>query len=165
MQSQQPKVKLKNVIMLNDLDEIIDHQQDDMEKYIKYEYRKANMVDKIKKHHKDIWFPHINTKFHNEYKVKSWFSIRESSSKKVPFVEGNYNFVKKEEVKYKSKEIILNLTKKQKYIINTWLNAYLDMYNATLKYIKDNIHTNKKVLDYKYTRRQLLKEKRENHLN
>lgn len=161
MKLQQPKVKLKNAIMLNELNEIDDDCQDDnIEKYINYEHQKANMIDKIQKHNKDIWVPPINTKFNDNSKIKSWFSIYESNPKNVHFIDGKYNFAQRENVKYKSKEITLNLTKKQKYIINTWLNAYLEMYNIALKYIKDNIQTNKQVLDYKHTRSQLLKEKR-----
>ena len=126
-----------------------------------YENRKIEMQYKINKHKNNIWLPPLDTKYNIASKINSWFSILESKPQNVTFVNGKYNIIKKENVKYKSKEIILNLTKQQKLIINTWLNSYLDMYNVTLKYIKNNIKANKNVLNYIYTRGKLLVEKQE----
>ena len=114
------------------------------------------MKNKILKHANDIWIPSNNLKQTN-VKMNTWFDISESkSSTNKKFVNNNYDTEKLEPVKYCSKKIILDLTPYQKNIVNIWLNAYLNMYNIALKYIKNNIIDNKKVLNF-YKLRALLK--------
>ena len=82
--------------------------------------------------------PPLDLELHN-VKLNTWFSIKESLPQDVNFKLNKYNVDDEEIVKYKCKRITLDLTNKQKNIIDKWLNAYLDMYNIALKYIKDNI--------------------------
>ena len=44
--------------------------------------------------------------------------------------------------------------------MNIWINAYADMYNISLKYIKDNIDTDKKVIQF-FNLRSILKYEKE----
>jgi transposase len=55
----------------------------------------------------------------------------------------------------------LDLSKKQKEIINDWLDIYAQMYNISIEYIKKNILNDKKVLNFQYLRGTLYNEKSE----
>lgn len=119
------------------------------------------MKNKIIKHTNDIWTPSNNLKLAN-VKMNTWFSILESkSSSNKKFINNNYYVEDLEPVNYCSKKITLCLTQKQKNIINNWLNTYLKMYNIALKYIKNNIINDKKVLNF-YNLRGLLKDNKKN---
>ena len=121
--------------------------------------KKINKMAKhVKKFNKNIWCPSMNE---NNFKtkhiyMKTWFNIREFKSiNNVDFKNNTLNTETLEEVNFSSKRIILMLTDRQKLIINEWLNTYLKMYNIALKYIKNNVKTNKKVLNFKYLRNVL----------
>ena len=119
------------------------------------------MKNKILKHANDIWIPSNNLKQIN-VKMNTWFDISESkSSTNKKFINNDYDTENLEPVKYCSKKIILDLTSNQKNIINNWLNTYLKMYNIALKYIKNNIVDNKKVLNFHELRALLKNEKSE----
>ena len=57
-------------------------------------------------------------------------------------------------LKYKCKKIILKLNNNQKKIVDKWLDAYQDMYNISLKYIKNNINV-KNILNFENLRSKL----------
>lgn len=117
------------------------------------------MAKKIANHRNDIWCP-VNKLKTKIIKQKTWFTIKESTSPNQEYFKENvYDVVDEKEVEYCAKRIYLKLTSKQKVIINEWLNTYLKMYNIALKYIKHNIKTNKKVLNFIYLRKLLMKEK------
>jgi putative transposase len=117
------------------------------------------MAKNIAIHKNDIWCPTGKLDSKN-IKLNSWFTINEfNSPKEEIFKENEYELDEKEDVKYNSKRILLDLTLKQKMIINEWLNSYLNMYNAALKYVKNNIKTDKKVLNFQYLRSKLKNEK------
>jgi len=116
------------------------------------------MVNHIKKFNNNIWCP-LMDKYTLKTKhiyMKTWFNIKEHKSiNDVTFKDNILNLNKLEEVNYTAKRIILILTNKQKLIINEWLNTYLKMYNIALKHIKNNVKTNKKILNFKYLRNAL----------
>jgi putative transposase len=117
------------------------------------------MVQNILIHKNDIWCPTGNLNKKN-INLNTWFTIEELTSlKKEYFKENEYEVDEKEEIKYNSKCIFLDLTPEQKIIINEWLNAYLNMYNVALKYIKNNIKKDKKVINFQYLRGKLKNEK------
>jgi putative transposase len=72
-----------------------------------------------------------------------------------------HNLIEKENIEFRAKKITLNLTATQKKIINKWLYCYAEMYNITLKYIKNTVKIDKKCLNFFDTRCKLSKEKKE----
>jgi putative transposase len=170
-----PRIKTKNKIKEKDFDVQLDENvifrllkehQEELNKLVKEstlffqkEKDKFRMVENILKHKNDIWYP-TEKLINSEIKLNTWFSIKESLPENVNFKQSEYIVEKKEEIKYKCKRIELDLTKKQKHIVNVWLNAYSEMYNESLKYIKENIDEDKKVLNFQYLR-NILKIKKE----
>lgn len=115
------------------------------------------MTRKIENHKYDIWCPTNKLKTTN-VKLKTWFDLKEYTSlKKIFFKENKYDV---EIIKYCAKRVLLKLTSTQKNIINCWLNSYLKMYNIALKYIKNNIKNDGKVVNFIYLR-SLLKIKKQ----
>ena len=98
---------------------------------------KELFINSIKNNENNLWLPKYNSKL-RDTNISSWFSIKESHKRK------NKNKFKLKKIKYdkyegsdiKCKQINLNLTNKQKQIIDNWLNHYLIMYNRALKQIK-----------------------------
>lgn len=152
---------MANLITLDERNQFVNYKPDPISNYNKYENKKHTMKQKVIKHKKDIWRPPLDIELNEIPKFKSWFSILESKKQNVNFTDGIYHTLPQESVKYKSKEIILNLTRQQKLIVNTWLNAYLEMYNVTLKYIKDNINNDKYATNYIHVRSKLMDKKKE----
>jgi transposase len=114
------------------------------------------MQRKILSHNSDIWLPETKCNFlYGGVKLNTWFTINESISENVNFKDNKFLVDDKEDIKYKCKRIRLDLNEKQKQTINIWLNAYLDMYNMSLKYIKENLSEDKKVLQFFHLRKLL----------
>ena len=131
----------------------------------KFKMKEADFNKSIKKMKKSIdkfgnhlWTPSNKIKFSN-IDTNSWFSILESKEKKEDFVDHNYDTLKLPKVSYKSKKVTLILKKRQKDIINNWLNSYALMFNSSIKFIKNNISTDNKVLNFINLRKSLKKEK------
>jgi len=119
---------------------------------------KMDMAKNILKHKNDIWCPRNNINLQN-LELNTWFTIKESLPQNVDFKKNKYIVEEIKDIKYKCKRVILNLTNRQRNIIDKWLNAYLDMYNIALKYIKDNRETNKKILNFINLRKILINDK------
>lgn len=162
-----PKKKIKFSLDNSIVSKLYDDHLIETNKIIK-EYDKffdrtlkiCTMEYNILRHKNSIWLPTHNINISNVLH-NSWFSIHESKPHNIPTVQNNHTTDEIDDVKYKSKKIILKLTNEQKNKIDKWLNAYLDMYNIALKYIKDNIDVDKKVLNYIYLRAKLKTEKEE----
>jgi putative transposase len=161
------KIKLKNSLNIDIVNELYEQYQKEANKLLKEfnfivqkEVNKFKMVEKILKHKDDIFCPtqnFINTKLD----LHTWFTIKESLPENCNFEQHNYSVENKEEIKYKCKRIELVLTEKQKQIINIWLNTYADMYNESLRYIKENIDVDKNVIKFFYLRNILKNKKKE----
>lgn len=132
----------------------------EFELLIKNEMNNFQMVNKILKHKNDVICP-TEKLININLKLNTWFTIKESLPENFDFTQYNYTIEEKEEIKYNCKRIELDLTEKQKQIINIWLNAYREMYNESLKYIKENLEFDKKVLYFFYLRNILKKKKEE----
>lgn len=156
-----PKKKIKT---FNELYSEIDKTIKNLEKSYTFELtnlkNKLNMAIDVVKKRDMIWCPKSVDMEFNTLQTNTWFTIKETDKQKVKFTENEYALDELEEVKYKSKKVILKLTKQQKDKIDRWLNAFLDMYNIALKYIKDNIRIDKKVLNFIYLRSKLGDEKK-----
>jgi putative transposase len=119
------------------------------------------MSKNVLTYNNDIWCP-TNDLTTKHFYLNSWFNIKEFKSPNiVHFKNNNLTTNKPEQINFSSKCIILKLTPKQKIIINEWLNTYLKMYNIALKYIKNNIKTDKNVLNFIYLRNKLKIKKQE----
>lgn len=119
-----------------------------------FETKIKNQSKKIIENKDSILCPNIKVEYN---KVNDhWFNISETENFDVDHVKLEHTLIKKENVKLKAKKVILKLTKKQKKIIDRWLHLYLQMYNITLKYIKNTIENNKKCLNFYNTRKNLL---------
>lgn len=94
----------------------------------------SNVSNVIKKYTKHIWTPSNLTPFNNIV-TNSWFNLKETNPNssvvtKLPKLKTTTGNV------IKLKKYRLDLTKEQKKIINNWLDAYIVMYNKTLRYLK-----------------------------
>ena len=125
---------------------------------VEYEKKKLAMTLKVIQNRNDIWCPPLNINYNN-LETNTWFTIQESEIYNTQFRDTNYDVLDRKNTKYKSKKVVLKFTKEQKKIINNWLDMYAEMYNITLKYIKNTIESDKKVLNYIQTRSKLSKEK------
>ena len=114
----------------------------------------------VLKHNKKLWIPPIDPKFKCVNKDDTFFQIlkynNEEKSKNItlaPIKVKKTKKVKKDEenkeedtkINYKSIQVKLDLTKTQKLIIDNWLNAYIKMYNETLKFIKNVLSQEKQL--------------------
>jgi IS605 OrfB family transposase len=151
------KVKDNNApLILYYNDEIIDKIKiDPIYKLQENNIKNINMQQHIDKHQNNIWCPPVNIAYKNISEIDSWFSIYESDTQNTKFVDCKYDIPKNDKVTYKAKKVTLHLTKQQKLIINSWLNAYLDMYNIAIKYIRNNIKLDRSVTN-KYNLRKVL---------
>lgn len=131
-----PKIKLKN---------------DEYEKQI------HTMSTNVKKYTNDLWTPQLNDKFETiNLNMNTWFTIKEYKlNNDVYFKEHTYYTDDIENVNLKCKKILLILNVCQKNIINEWLNSYLNMYNVSVKYIKNHIKDDNKVVNFRYLRDKL----------
>jgi len=71
-----------------------------------------------------------------EYNIDSWFNLNRIRTNKVTNNIQYKNKSHKEIFSCLQIKMILNSTQKQ--IINKWFNSYIDMYNMTLKFVRDN---------------------------
>ena len=94
---------------------------------------KNNVIENTKK----IWKPKLDIDMHKAC-PKHYGDISESRKHRTHCGISELKTDKLEECSYKSKKIILDLTKKQKKIVNGWLYGYKEVYNNTIKYIKIN---------------------------
>jgi hypothetical protein len=140
-----PKEKIKLKLNENDTQKILKEYVNkknillnDFSKFLNYEKKKFEMIIKIITEKNSLWCPPINTNL-DSLKTNSWFTIKESQTQNVHFNDRKYNLDKLEHVEYKSKRVTLNLNPTQKNIINSWLNAYSDMYNISLGYAKEYV--------------------------
>ena len=103
----------------------------------KYKDEILFMEQNIDDFHSDIWLPPHNLPVNIVKNNPSWFSIKESKSINTDFINHDIDPDPYEFELYKSKKILLDLTNRQKKIINKWLKSSICMYNETLKYIKE----------------------------
>lgn len=95
--------------------------------------------DCINKHQHKIWKPPLNLNTVN-HDTNSWFDILIGETEtKNKFVD-KVKCEKIEKVKCKDLHVQLFLTSEQKKIINSWLEDYRQIYNATLRYIKNTVN-------------------------
>jgi IS605 OrfB family transposase len=104
------------------------------------------LSNNIHKYNDELWIPPIkpefklvnkNTNKTNKTKVETWFKINRYEHQNDDFKNIPLNIEENnDEQLYKTIKIRLLLNNKQKNIINNWLNAYIIMYNITLKHIK-----------------------------
>jgi len=127
-------------------------------------FNKDELKNKIIKYTNDIWTPNEKKLVKNSIIKNSWFCIDEFYSGEQNFINHDIELDTLNDVNYKMKKIILILTYKQKLIINNWLKICSEMYNSSLKYIKENIKKDKKVLNFIYLRSKL-KNTKENLIN
>jgi transposase len=95
--------------------------------------------DKIKQYKSKIYCPNINETYNNII-TNSCFDIKKCKSN-IKYNEINIKTGKipnKKEYNY-CKKVMLYPNRKQKKIIKKWLDAYLQMYNITINYIKNNL--------------------------
>jgi IS605 OrfB family transposase len=99
---------------------------------------KEKLINIIKNKKNNLWIPNIKTKI-NEIRENTCFSIKESKKDKNNFKPHNIVYLTNKDENIKCKIVKLSLSKKQKIIINNWINSYALMYNETLRFIKNKI--------------------------
>ena len=104
--------------------------------------KREKYIDKCKKNiiknKNKIWIPNYNDIKLKKIQSDSWFGIKKYTNNKVNQTKINFkNNEKYESVIRNCIEVKLILNKYQDTIIQKWFNAYIKMYNETLKYIKN----------------------------
>ena len=88
----------------------------------------------INTYSKELWKPENINKVDTD--SHSWFSINIGKNNiSGSNNEYKYNTTELNPVEYKSKKRILLLDEFQKKVILSWMDSYIDMYNATLKFM------------------------------
>lgn len=128
-------------------------------KDVNFEKDKFDMGKKIIENKNTIWCPSNEVEYEN-LNINSWFNINETEVYHTEHNNLKHQTIEKEIVEYKAKKVSLKLTAKQRKVIDKWLYLYAEMYNITLKYIKNTIKIDKKCLNFFNTRKELLEEKR-----
>ena len=95
------------------------------------------MQKNIKNKQNMIWKPSDNLDTHNIF-MNSYNDIHKTKANNTNSQYLTFKTDKLGHPKYKSKKILLILTQQQKNIINKWLFGYKEVYNYTLKYIKEH---------------------------
>lgn len=125
--------------------------------------RKRPDIDNIQKNvvnnSDKVWMPCNELHFHNVME-KSYHDIRETEGNKTHTEPLKLKMDKLSEIKYFSKQINLMLNHKQKIIIDKWLYGYKQMYNCTLKYIKENHNKKEFHLNWMNIRSKLMDDKK-----
>ena len=109
---------------------------------IKKKYNNDKLVllqNAIKTNTNKLWYPDLNIQF-EQLKTNSCFNINyHKTPVKYSNLDFNYDNKITDEPIMKCKIIDMHLNKKQKLILNCWFNAYIDMYNKTITFIKNTI--------------------------
>jgi IS605 OrfB family transposase len=137
-----------------------------MKKKIKEDKDYIILKNKICDNHNGLWCPNINCSFEKK-KTESWYDLHffENNVVKnnIPYFnieQDKDNKKVKEQMKSICVDVILN--SEQKIIIDRWFKAYILMYNATLKLIKERyVNKYRTILNYKTLRTTFLKNVRD----
>ena len=99
-----------------------------MKKKKKYndEYLK-DYQSNIIEHKNDLWIPKINARY-KTLNINTWFNIEETTNRNK-YEKLNINTPKNDEALRYGIKVSLDLTQRQKNILNVWFNAYTEMYN------------------------------------
>ena len=127
-------------------------------------YEKMTMMKKVIKFKNDIWLPNADIQMNKINFGSSFgtcFDINESHITNNNYIEHSISFDEYKGELLKAKKIILLPNEKQKRIINNWIEAYRQMYNETLKYIKNEYMITKKFNTNHINLRSKLKKKRD----
>lgn len=109
-----------------------------MKKKKKYndEYLK-DYQSNIIEHKNDLWIPKINARY-KTLNINTWFNIEETTNRNK-YEKLNINTPKNDEALRYGIKVSLDLTQRQKNILNVWFNAYTEMYNISIKFIKKHL--------------------------
>lgn len=125
------------------------------------------LTEKVCANGSKLWCPDIDCHLISK-DTNSWFDLKhhENTSIQPKALSFKNNDKTKSQQQYKCIQVDIKLNEEQKTIIHRWFKAYILMYNATLKLIK-NRHTNneKSILDFKKLRTYHLKSKRDEIIN
>lgn len=116
-----------------------------------------NLKNQICNNNDKLWCPGIECELKDK-ETYSWFglSVFENNDTKKEHIK--YIDAENEKVKYKCIQVALKFNEEQKTIIHRWFNAYILMYNATLRMIKTRYAQNEKtILNFKKLRTYHLK--------
>lgn len=124
----------------------------------------------ISEHNTDIWNPHIELPLSN-IKTNSCFDIlshtikEEHSIKEIHLTDVSINN-KFTDTSVKCHKVKMYPNCLQKQILDKWFQAYIKMYNKTLRLIKDRYkNNNKTILNYHKLRTSFLKDNRTTIIN
>lgn len=119
-----PKKKIKNSLNNHIVLQLYDEHKKERDKLIKEYDKLINNIGGKEKMEKNIlekrnfiWFPKYNIQTSNVLE-NTWFTIKESKKQKIKFDKQDYITDELNDIKYKSKQILLKLTNEQKDKIN-----------------------------------------------
>lgn len=106
--------------------------------------KKKNRKKKIKKyreqinnHKNELWIPNLDVNY-QDLKINSCFTIKEYINDEVSEMnKGNLKF-KAEKKLFRNKKIYIFPTDEQSRILQLWFDTFIAMYNATVKFIRQN---------------------------
>lgn len=103
-----------------------------------------NLKKKIERFNENLWKP--KDLQYEKINTHSWFDM-EKGINNEPFTKQRHQFIcdKLQKVDYKCKKIMLIPTTEQKRILLEWMDAYIKMYNQTIKLFRQKYYNNEKV--------------------
>lgn len=135
----------------------------------------ANIKNNLFDHNFSIWLPHGILSFDHATDTHSWFDYRYTDAhlkhkitlpniplNKLPIISQPKNKLIKEDLSniiYRSVKYTLILNDQQKKYLEFWFKAFVDIYNISIKYIKNNHNIGGFKLNKIYVRDNLIKEK------
>lgn len=137
---------------------VIDPEIKLTKKQIREKYKKK-LKEKIKSYSKYFNVPQ-NIVFTNK-ETNSWFDIKEATYKNTKTIpkEKLINNCEKKDI-IRCDKIIIIPSNYQKQIIINWMDAFIEMYNSTLRHYKDRYFNKKKIESYGVLRGDLLYKKK-----
>ncbi len=100
-------------------------------------------VDIVKSKSNSFWLPNNdNTMKCININTNSWFDIKEAKSIQKNKLYNSKIKIPTSKTMVRAERIKVILNKRQRFILHNWLNAYIKMYNATIKIINSRRYNN-----------------------
>lgn len=143
----------------NDLERILNIEKEISSNKTNNKSKYDSLLEHILLLSKDYWIPsNDNIKDIKNIKSNSWYSINEyESNNKYPIFDSKINIETSKKM-IKCEKIKIYPNKKQRKILIIWMDAYIRMYNETIKFIKKRkINKLSTIVDWKRMRTDHLK--------
>lgn len=116
-----------------------------------------NLQGKIEQYSDKLWKP-TNIQYET-IQTNSWFDIKKGNNDEKKYINDNkMNVDEIPVITHKCKKLFLIPTKEQKDILLNWMNAYIKMYNQTIKFFRKMYYDKSKIsINFKTIRSKYMK--------